>query len=267
FTALLILRLHDRGLLSVEDDVRQYLPELPAYRKNQPIRVRDLLNHVSGLPEYFDMERPPLPPGRRHWTNEDYVPAFAAQRKTFPLTFAPGEKYAYCNSNYLLLGAVAGRVGKKSFGRLVHEEIFRPLGMTSSFVYERPGPSGKPPAEGHFPALGYRRAKAQDQWRPSWGGPPPREGTVLVGGDGGVWSSLEDLEKWDTALRAGKLLKPQTLEAALTPSRTRDGQTNDYGYGWGLYQTKAGKSYGYGHDGDWSGFRTSYYRHLTTNRR
>jgi CubicO group peptidase (beta-lactamase class C family) len=262
-TALILLMLHERGLLSVDDDVRKYLPELPAYSRKQPIRLRDLLQHVSGVPEYLDMAKPPLPAGRTFWTNEDYVPAFAAQRQAFGPVFAPEAKYEYCNSNYLLLAAVAARVSKKPFGKLVHDELFRPLGMTSTFVYDGEGAVVKHPTHGYVSALGYRRGKGQ--WRVTWGAPPFRQETALLVGDGSVWSSLDDLERFDAALRSGRLLQTRTMAAALTPSRTRDGQSNAYGFGWELYLDR-GRLYGYGHEGDWSGFHTSYYRHLATNR-
>jgi CubicO group peptidase (beta-lactamase class C family) len=265
-TALILLLLQERGLVSLDDDVRKYLPELPVYRKGEPIRVRDLLQHTSGLPEYFDMENPPLPPSRKFWTNEDYVPAFAAQRKAFPSTFGARAKYEYCNSNYLLLAALAARVAKKPFSRLVHDEVLGPLGMTSSFVNDRPDAVVKHPRHGYVNAVGYTRAKGKMQWKPSWSAPPFGSEKMLVVGDGGLWSSIEDLERFDAALRAGRLLKPPTMKAALKPSRTRDGKQNDYGLGWDLYLEDDGSLYGFGHDGSWSGFRTSYYWHLTTNR-
>ena len=138
--------------------------------------------------------------------------------------------------------------------------------MKNSFVYEQPDVTAGNPAPAKGSAVGYRRVKGKDAWRPSWGLPPFRRETMLIVGDGNVWSCLDDLERWDAAVRAGKLLKPATRRAALIGSRTRDGKTNDYGLGWSLYRKKDGALYGYGHDGDWSGFRTSYYRHLTTGR-
>jgi hypothetical protein len=74
------------------------------------------------------------------------------------------------------------------------------------------------------------------------------------------------MEKWDLAVRKASFLKPETWKAALTPSKTRDGKTNDYGLGWGLYYNDPKQLYGYGHDGSWGGFETSYYRYLTADR-
>ncbi len=96
--------------------------------------------------------------------------------------------------------------------------------------------------------------------------PPLRQETLLAVGDGAIWSNLEDFVAWDTALRNGKLLKAETMKLALTSGKTRDGKPTDYGFGWGLFFDESGKLIGYGHEGSWGGFRTSYYRYLTADR-
>jgi CubicO group peptidase (beta-lactamase class C family) len=92
-----------------------------------------------------------------------------------------------------------------------------------------------------------------------------RNETELTVGDGAVWTNLEDMAAWDAALRAGTLLKPETMQRALKPSRTQDGMKNDYGLGWELF-FDGGTLIGYGHDGSWGGFRTTYYRYLAEDR-
>src|SRR5262249_31005484 len=99
-----------------------------------------------------------------------------------------------------------------------------------------------------------------------WSCPPFRNEKLLTVGDGGVWSNLEDMARWDAAVRGEKLLKPATAKLVLTPSKTRDGETNGYGFGWALFPGDGGKLNAYGHDGAWGGFRTLYYRHLGTDR-
>jgi CubicO group peptidase (beta-lactamase class C family) len=265
FTATAVLILHDRGKLSVDDDVRKYLPELPEYRKGKPIRIRDLLHHVSGLPDYMSFQDVPAR-HKDYWVNEDYAGEFAKQRSKFPLEFPPGEKYVYNNSNYMLLALVVERVAKKSFGTFLRDEVFTPAGMKDSFVYEGPGAVPRRPAPGCVNAVGYGKKKKKGQWEEQWGAPPLRNESLLTVGDGGVWCNLEDMARWDAALRKGKLLEPATMQLALTPSKTHDGKTNGYGFGWALYFDDAGKMNGYGHDGEWNGFRTSYYRYLRADR-
>jgi CubicO group peptidase (beta-lactamase class C family) len=89
---------------------------------------------------------------------------------------------------------------------------------------------------------------------------------MLTVGDGSVWTNLEDILLWDSAVRAERLLQPATWKLALTPSKTRDGNTNHYGLGWEPYSDESGELYGYGHDGSWGGFETSYYRYITADR-
>jgi len=153
-------------------------------------------------------------------------------------------------------------VAKKSFGAFLRDAVFTPAGMKGSFVYEGPKAA---PRQGPAHAVGNTKGE-KGGWEASWDSPPVRDEKLLTVGDGGVWSSVEDLLRWDAALRAGKLLKPATMREALKPSRTRDGKTNNYGLGWSLYPGEGGALNGYGHDGSWAGFRTSYYRYLAADR-
>ncbi|MBA4017475.1 MAG: hypothetical protein C0483_09915 [Pirellula sp.] len=262
FTATAILMMQDRGLLTIDDDVRTYLPELPEYRSG-PIRIRQLLAHTSGLPEYLEMENVPAR-HRTYWTNEDYVGEFARQRSDYPLEFAVGQRYEYCNSNYLLAGTVIARVAKTSYGTFLRNEIFAPCGMKQSFVYESPTSAPAPPANGYHRAVGYERGK-QQLWKAAWGVPPARNEETLTVGDGGIWTNLEDMAAWDAAQRAGTLLQPATNARSHQRSRSADGKQNDYGLGWELF-FEDGKLIGYGHNGSWGGFRTSYYRYLKADR-
>jgi CubicO group peptidase (beta-lactamase class C family) len=265
FTATAVLILHDQGKLSIEDDVRKYLPELPEYRPGQPIRISDLLHHVSGLPDYMEFANVPAR-HKDYWDNEDYVGEFAKQRAKHPLDFETGAKFEYNNTNYMLLALIVQRVAKKSFGAFLHDEVFVPAGMKHSFVYENPSAVPRQQASGYIHAAGYEKGKSRGTWKEAWGTPPARHEKLLTVGDGAVWCNLEDMAHWDAALRAGKLLKPATMKLALTPSRTRDGKTNDYGFGWAVYFDKSGGMIGYGHGGSWGGFRTSFYRYLAADR-
>jgi CubicO group peptidase (beta-lactamase class C family) len=166
----------------------------------------------------------------------------------------------------MLLASIVARVAKKSFGAFLHDEIFVPAGMKHSFVYENPGTMPKRPPPGCIPAIGYQWAKKKEQWVPSWGTPPDRAEKLLAVGDGAVWTNLDDMERWDAALRENKFLKTATMQLAITPSHTRDGKTNQYGFGWTIYPGESGKLNGYGHDGSWNGFQTTYYRYLVADR-
>ena len=263
FTATAILILQERGRLSVDDDVRKHIPELPVYAKDHPIRIRDLLHHVSGLPDYMQFEDVPSR-HKQYWVNEDYVGEFAKHRQDRPLAFPTGQKYAYNNTNYMLLAVVIERVAKKPYGSFLHEAIFAPAGMKDSFVLENPETVPKA-TERCAHAIGYEKGKKQ-AWKAAWGTPPARHEKMLTVGDGSVWTNLEDMANWDRALRNHKLIKSEMMQLALSPSKTHDGKTNDYGFGWLVYPGDGGNLNGFGHEGSWGGFHTSYYRYLVADR-
>ena len=246
FTATALLILVDRGMVTLDDDVRDYIPELP---------------------EYFDFDDEGVP--MRHKTyavNEDYIGMFAKLKKDYPLQFRTGSKFEYTNSNFLLLASIVQRVAKQPFGEFVRDEIFIPAGMQHTFICQSPKSVPEEDDEKYNRAFGYEWHEKKESWKPSWGTPPEWPQKVMVVGDGGVWSNLEDMAKWDSAVRAKKFLKPATWKMALTPSTTRKGKVLEYGKGWFIYANDDGSVYGYGHDGSWAGFENTYYRHLGTNR-
>lgn len=129
FTAMGILMLHEQGKLSVYDDVRKYVPEL--VRFSEPVTVKQLLNHVSGLREYYELF---FLNGR---TNEDYYrqkEALEIVARQDKLNFAPGSKFLYTNANYAFLATIIERVSGMSYGEFLKKNIFDPLGMEHSFV-------------------------------------------------------------------------------------------------------------------------------------
>jgi CubicO group peptidase (beta-lactamase class C family) len=254
FTATATLILQQRGLLSIDDDVRKFLPELPRY-PNRPLRVRDMLWHVSGLTDYLQLESVPKQNGT-YWVNADYLPALAKA----PLDFPIGEKYEYNNTNYMLMALVIEHAAQKSFGDFLREAIFIPAGMKSTFVYSSPASITARSDPACDDAVGYETQNGS--WLARWGFPPGhRQEQHLEVGDGGVWTNLEDMARWDEALRTNKLIRPATMKLALTGSK----QNSDYGLGWELYHDDDGALYGFGHDGYWEGFNTSYYNYLTKN--
>ena len=264
FTSLAVCILKDRGKLSLDDEVRKYVPELPEFDKKNPIRIVNLLQHTSGLPDYTEFDEPK---GRHpnYVDNEDYAKLIADKPKLVALHFQPGAKYEYSNTNFMLLALIVERMTKKSLGTFMHDEVFVPLGMKHSWIYERPDPAPKHPTLGYVNAVGYRKDR-QDGWTPNWGAPPFRTETLLATGDGCVWTSLEDMVQFNAGMHARKLLKPETWKRALAPSHTKNGKTNDYGFGWGLGLEAGGKIAWFGHNGSWRGFRTQYRHYPEGNR-
>lgn len=257
-TASAVMILHDQKKLAVGDDIRKHLPEFPVYDKTFAIRIRDLLQHTSGLPSYMNFGDVPSK-NEGYWVNDDYVAYFAKQKPA--LSFPPGAKYEYNNTNFLLLAAIIARVAGKSYGAYLKEAIFDPAGMKTAFVSE--GPGSVPAAGERVDALGY--TQNDGKWEEAWGTPPRRKETLLTCGDGAIWCSAEDMAAWDAFVHSGKMVKPATAKMALTPAKTRDGKTLGNGLGWALY-FEGGRFAGYWHNGSWGGFGTYYYHDIASNR-
>jgi CubicO group peptidase (beta-lactamase class C family) len=237
-TALAILLLEQAGKLHLADDVRKYIPELPVYDEKRRIRLVDLLHHTSGLPDPFGggMIRKGSTADLLKWT---------AGRK---LLFATGSRFQYSNTNYLLLGLIAGRVSGKSLGAYLHDEVFAPLGMNRTVVREtaRTIPAGQ--------ARGYSAGGLLDGGQKH----PLMESDLLPIGYAGVWSCVGDLQKLDAALSGGKLLKAENLKRAWTRGRLDNGTAIDYGLGWFVENDKRGPRVG--HSGGWPGFTSQHLR-------
>ena len=238
FTALAVLILHERGQLSLDDDVRKYLPELPEYDAKRPIRIRDLVCHTSGIKDYlFVWKGTDAEFARLH--NEDMLPLLARQKLVFPT----GSKWAYSNSNYLLLPIIVQRVTAKPFRQFLQEEIFTPLAMTNTVLFDCMHCQVPHRAKGY--------SKTKDGWKHV-----AKDSPIM--GDGNIFTCTEDLAKWDAAWRDGKLLKPETRKLAWTPGKLNDGKDHNYACGW-MVSRKDGKLV-VGHGGGWTGTRTEITR-------
>ena len=228
FTATAIMLLAHDGKLSYDDPLTKVLPEFPAY--GQKITIRQLLNHTSGLKDYEDIyerETADISPEKiAQLKDKDVLRIEEAQDSTL---FPPGSKWQYSNSGYAVLAMVVERVSGKPFGDFLKERIFQPLHMDATLAYEK-GRNEVPNR-----AYGYRKNETSGLWRFSDQSP-----TSAVLGDGGVYTSLDDLAKWDDALSHFRLLSEAEMKAAWTPVDVAggvqgpDGSASAYGFGWYL---------------------------------
>lgn len=219
FTAMAIMMLQERGKLSVQDAVCKYVPDCPAAW--QPITLHHLLSHTSGIPNLTDFpdnddyERKPMP-----------VLATMERFKHKPLDFQPGEKYAYSNSNFLVLGYVVEKASGKSYEDFLRANIYEPLHMADS-GYDHPRNILKRRAAG-YGRNGNTVVNASYYFEMD---------TPFAGGS--QYSTVEDLYLWDQALYTEKLVARKSLEAvfALQSPKFPDfhGYSN-YGYGWFIGQ-------------------------------
>lgn len=213
FTAVATLMLMEEGKLSLDDPITKFIPDYPTQGKT--ITVEHLLTHTSGIKSYTG-----LPEWRPLWRKDVSLKEMIDLFKNKPMEFAPGEKWNYNNSGYVLLGEIIEKVSGMSYGDFVEKKIFAPLGMTQSF-YDNTARIIPRRINGYTRA-GEKWVNA-DYLSMSW---PHAAGSLI--------SSVDDLVKWDAALYTGKLVKQETLIRAWAPYRLINGRSTKYGYGWGI---------------------------------
>jgi CubicO group peptidase (beta-lactamase class C family) len=240
FTATAILLLAQDGKLSLDDRARRWLPSLPAAAG--AITLRQLLSHQGGLIDYEDImaadTRVPL-------RDKDVL---ALLEKTDHLYFAPGTSYRYSNGGYAMLALIVEQASGMPFQDFLRQRIFLPLGMTSTLAYVAEGPP--------VPHRAFGYSAEGGQWMRT-----DQSMTSSVLGDGGIYSSIDDLVRWDAALYDNRLLSDASRKAAFTPWTATDDPTVEYGYGWRI----TGETLW--HSGETIGFRNVIVRypkrHLT----
>jgi CubicO group peptidase (beta-lactamase class C family) len=245
FTAMGIMLLAGQRKLRLDDSLAKFFPEFPSYAKD--ITVRHLLQHTSGIvdyPQLLILSRKIKPDWQRETetasfqpTSKDVIALLAAQGSLIK----PGEKWAYSNSNYVLLAGIIEKASGKSFPQFLKENIFQPLGMQNTFVYDPANPPGRKRATRYErAATGYRAIEST-----------PFD---LIYGDGNVHSTLDDLYKWNQALDGERLVKADAMRQIFAPGKLKDGSLTDYGFGWAL-DKYFGLRMAY-HQGGGTGFNT-----------
>ena len=253
FTAASILILVERKKLSLDDRITKFFPEFPSY--GNEITVRHLLSHRSGLIDYEDV----IPEGTTiQLSDRNVLNLVRLQNKPY---FPPGSDFRYSNTGYALLSLIVEAVSGNTYAEFLKHNIFSPLQMTNTVAYE----AGISKVQNR--AYGY--AQENNQFDPS-----DQSLTSAVLGDGGIYSSVNDLFKWDQALYTDKILSQKMLKEALTvTSLTTDIENSGYGFGW--YITKHGDTDLFFHRGHTCGFTNLIERHpekkftviILTNRR
>jgi len=239
FTAMAIMLLVHDGKLRYDQTLAELFPDFPAYGKS--ITVRNLLNHTSGLPDYEDLmdamekRKGPLWSPEKQIQDEEVLKLLKHEEHG---KFAPETSWSYSNSGYVALGIIVARASGKSYGEFLRQRVFAPLKMNHTVVYQKGKNEVLNRAFGHSKESG--ALKEMDQ-----------SSTSATLGDGGIYSNLEDLAKWDDALRNHTLLSEKEFQPALTPVKLNDdsdprwplepnddnphpGKPVSYGFGWFL---------------------------------
>ena len=250
FTAMAIMILKEEGKLTYKDDIRNHIIDFPY----EGITIRNLLTHRSGLPRYMSI-------AHKHWknkriplTNDDMLELF----REYPPQqyFSPDNGIHYCNSNYTVLASIVEKISGLTFDKFAEEKIFKPLNMNDSFVYNMNDDS-LVPNNIHSGVTGYRYRG----WR------IVRESNDYLNGvmgDKGVYSSVEDLFKFDQAMYNETLVSDSTLREAFEHGSPKYWKRrNNYGFGWRIKEREDSTVFHYGW---WKGFRTFYIRDMKTQK-
>ncbi len=255
FTAMAITILKDKGKLSYDQDVKEFIPNFPY----NGVTIKHLLHHTSGLPDYLNLmvehwktEYKEDEPLRYISGNEDIIQKIIEKKPE--ILFRPGEKWEYSNTGYVLLATIAERVSGKSFDKFLNEMIFSPLGMTNTSVYN------------------FKKEEDPDMPMRVFGFKETPNGRVsndvhflnFAKGDGGIYSTLDDLLSWHRSLRDNKLISKATLKEIFTEGKLNNGEHIDYGLGWFIGEEKNNHKVVY-HGGGWVGFGTYIYRDVTND--
>jgi CubicO group peptidase (beta-lactamase class C family) len=259
FTAMAIMLLVHDGKLRYDETLPEIFPDFPAYGKT--ISIHNMLNHTSGLPDYEDLMDAAEKSKGTIWTAEKQIQeaeVLELLKKETNGKFAPGTSWSYSNSGYVVLGLIVAKVSGNTYGEFLQTRIFAPLKMNHTIAFQKGKNEAVNRAFGH--------SKEGEAFKET-----DQSATSATLGDGGIYSNLEDLTKWDDALRNHPLLSGKEFQPALTPVKLADGskphwpkEPNDdnlhpgkpvvYGFGWFLdpYQGRQRMW----HTGTTMGFRT-----------
>lgn len=201
FTAMAIMMLEERGLLSVDDKVSKYIKGI---KNGDQITIHNLLSMTSGIGDFVE-GNPPY----KEYTLKDLI----SQIKHTPTDFVVGTRYEYSNSNYILLGDIIEKVSGLGYGEFLKQNIFTPLEMTNT-AYDPSDKERKNKAKGYI-SIGKYSASEANKFSMSY-----------VYSAGGLYSTVDDLFKWSQALSTEKLVKKSTIDKMFKPN------LEGYGYGW-----------------------------------
>jgi D-alanyl-D-alanine carboxypeptidase len=226
FTAVAILQLIEAGKLSLDDDIHSLLPQLP--NKGQKISIAQLLSHTSGVRNFFA-----LPGFGELVTKQVTVPQVFDFFKNDTLESPPGERFAYSNTGYFLLGLVIEKVSGMSYANYMQQNIFKPLQMQHT-AYEGQQAKQLMHSQGYF-----AENATPKQVEPL--------SIDIAYAAGGLVSTVDDLARWDRAVSEQKLISPAAWNQAFKPYKLNNGSESTYGFGWMTLTVRGAPAYG--HDG------------------
>lgn len=238
FTAAAVLLLKERGKLSLTDSVEKFIPGFPY----KGITVAMLLSHRSGLPNYVYFCEGYSSRNSDFLSNDSVIRWMIEHR---PEPYAPpGRKFNYCNTNYCLLASIVEKASGMPYAAFMKKNIFEPLSMTNTWVRTFPDTT----------TYKHRTVAYNMKWKRK-----TDDCFDGVQGDKGIFSTVEDMYKWDRALYSEKLLKRSTLQEAFAPRSFEKKGRRNYGYGWRMI-TEGDSALVVFHNGWWHGYNATFFR-------
>lgn len=244
FTAAAIMLLKQQGKLEFDDEVKKHIPQWPY----PGMTIRHLLSHTSGLSNYMWLVEHKWKKGHAPYNHE--VVGMLIQHN-MPLNFVPGRYHSYSNTGYVVLAYIVEKVSGKYFADFLDENIFKPLGMKNTFAYSQ--------------TINRKNQEKIAGYQGTRRGYRKIDETINDGcqGDKGIYSTANDLYKWDQALYAGKLISPEILDEAFTMTTLRNKRKVPYGFGFRIIEKDDQKTVY--HHGLWNGFRTTLIRYVSND--
>lgn len=222
FTAMAVMMLKQKGLLSYDEPISRFFPYFPPYKDK--VTVRHLMTHTSGIREYFSEGFVlKIPETFKKISRQAVIDAV---RELGPLEFEPGTRFSYCNSGYVMLGAIIEMVSGMTFADFLKDNIFKPCGMTSTTAIISPQQKIEKLASGYRICDDGTYVKT------------PYDMAAIGWADGNISSTAEDLFKWHNMLYTNELISRDTLNEAFTPYILKDGNSTGYGFGWFIGRRK-----------------------------
>ena len=235
FTAMATLKLVEMGKLKLDDDVKTFFPDFPY----DGVTIKLLLSHRSGLPNYLYFMQPLGWNTKEYCSNKDML-SYLIKFKP-PVTSRAGTHFEYCNTNFALLGLIIEKASGKSYADFLQTTFFTPLHMNDTYVFNMSDSGTAMPSF-------------------DWRGRLEKLTFLDTGfGDKNIYSTPEDLLKWDQAMYTNEIFKKETLDAAYTPYSNEKPGIRNYGYGWRMNVYPNGKKIIY-HNGWWHGNNTVFLR-------
>ena len=250
FTGVAIMKLKEAGSIDYDQKVKTILTDFP----HDNITIKHLLHHTSGIADYIKI------------VNKNFIPQESTRRyilgnneileifyDTNPkLNFQPGEKFEYSNTGYMVLASIVEKVSNQHFRDFLKDNIFEPIGMSNTTLYNyQEGDDSNMPNR----VFGYKKRKKEYMLN-------DYHLVNDVRGDGGIYSTLNDLYKWNMALINYELLPKEYLVEAWSSGTLNNGKKTNYGFGWILEDKSKPKAIS--HAGGWVGFVTYLYNEIET---